>query len=301
MKGKWLQPAVFVPVIVVALLLLAVRMVGDAREDDGLATRLGSDVGADTGHQVTYQVWGTGSANGDVEISYTGPDGSGRQASVPGAAAVWSESVVTDPGTWSTSLNASGPSSDLAFKLTCVIKVDGVEVKRDSQTFTCISQFEFADLPEALASASASAGAAAAAPPTTPAPEPTTPPACRYVDAGEMTILVSRAAGVTKPVLSVSAKGNRCTHVIDQDASSVSFEVERNGRSGGPPAVRVRAGKERAWYLEYSESMGELRVDLPGGDVFVVTVFFLGLRANGRQIAIDTYREARPRLLKGDR
>jgi hypothetical protein len=32
--------------------------------------------------------------------------------------------------------------------------------------------------------------------------------------------------------------------------------------------------------------------------VFVVEVFFLGLRADARQVAVDTYRAARARLLR---
>jgi hypothetical protein len=277
-----------------------VRVVGGAVGGGGSgdeATRWGTVGGESPEYEVTYRISGAGTANEPVKITYTAADGSSQEAEVPGFAPVWSDSVTTEPNLPQVAVNAFGSSSDLAFKLTCAIEVDGVEVTSYSGSFSCNAWFDLSKAPEVLARATRSP-TPTALPATTVAKPPPPPRACRHVTGGDMTELVTRAAGTVKPVLSVSAKGNRCTHVIDQDASSVSFEVERDGRAGGPPAVRVRGLPERAYYLAFNDSMGELRVSLPGGDVFVVDVFFLGLRADARRIAVDTYRAARPRLLK---
>jgi hypothetical protein len=288
-----------VTLLVVVLALAVVRVFGGgaglSRDDE--ATRLGSVGDESPEYRVTYRVWGAGTANEPVKIRYTTGDGASQETEVPGFAPVWSDSVTTDPSLPNVAVTAYGSSSDLAFKLTCAIEMDGVEVTRYSGSFSCNAWFDLSKAPEVLASATPKP-TPTAAPATTVAKPPPAPRACRYVTGGDMTELVTRAAGAVKPVLSVSAKGNRCTHVIDQDASSVSFEVERDGRAGGLPAVRVRDVKERAYYLAYNDSMGELRVLLPGGDVFVVDVFFLGLRADARQVAVDTYRAARSRLLR---
>jgi hypothetical protein len=292
MRGKW--PAVVAPVAVVALLLLGAFLWPGGGERNREVTRLGSAGADDRGHLVEYQVWGAGTANQPVRIRYAGPNGTDQDAEVPGEAPFWRESVTTDPDAFVVLLSASGWSSDQAFTLTCKITIDGVEVLRESSPSYCLARFELADLPAAIARATASPTPSA----TTPAPRPSVPAACRYVTSAEMTILVSSAAGTTKPVLSLSGDRNRCRQVIDRDASSVSFEVERDGRPGGPPATRVRGIKERAYYLPLGATMGELRVSLPGGDVFVVEVFFLGLRADAQQVAIATYKAARPRLLR---
>ena len=292
MRGKW--SAAVAPVLAVALVGAGAYLWHGSGGHDSVVTRLGSEGSDDRGHLVKYQVWAAGTANQPVRIQYAGASGGGEAAEVPGFAPVWTRTVTTDPDLPVVSLTAGGQSSDLAFTLTCLITVDDVEVVRDSSRSSCLARFELANLPAAVARAAASPSPT---PPATAAPSrPSVPPACRYVTAAEMTQLVTSAAGTVKPVLSLSGDRNRCRQVIDQDASSVSFEVERHGRPGGPPASRVRSIPERAYYLPLGDSMGELRVSLRGGDVFVVEVFFLGLRADARQVAIDTYEAARPRL-----
>jgi len=296
MRGKW-SPVV-APVVIVAMVLVGVYLWRGSGERNREVTRLGSAGDDDRGHLVEYQVWAAGTANQPVRIHYAGADGADQDDEVPGFAPIWKETVTTDPGLRALSLTASGSSSDLAFTLTCKITVDGVEVVRDSARSACLIRFELANLPAAVARAAATPSASPTPPVASAAPRPTVPAACRYVTAAEMTTLVSSAAGTVKPVLSLSGDRNRCRQVIDQDASSVSFELERHGRPGGPPASRVRSIRERAYYLPLGDTMGELRVSLRGGDVFVVEVFFLGLRADARQVAIDTYEAARPRLLR---
>ncbi|MDT4974008.1 MAG: hypothetical protein QOG22_4151, partial [Pseudonocardiales bacterium] len=66
----------------------------------------------------------------------------------------------------------------------------------------------------------------------------------------------------------------------------------------GFPATRVHGIKEKAWYMSYGPQMGELRVTLPNRDVFVVSIFFRGLRSDAEQLAVGTYKAARSRLLK---
>jgi len=297
MRGKW--PAVVVPVVVVALVLVGGYLWRGSGERNREVTRLDDAGSADRGHVVRYQVWAAGTANQPVQIGYAGADGADQDAEVPGFAPIWTETVTTDPGLHAVSLTASGSSSDLAFTLTCKITVDDVEVVKDSARSACLARFELANLPAAVARAAAATPTPVASPPaTSAAPRPRVPAACRYVTAAEMTTVVTSAAGTVKPVLSLTGDRNRCRQIIDQDTSSVSFEVERDGRPGGPPASRVRSIRERAYYLALGDTMGELRVSLPGGDVFVVQVFFLGLRADARQVSIDTYEAARPRLLR---
>jgi hypothetical protein len=296
MKGKW-QVAV-APVVVVALVLIGAHLWRDSGEGNAEVTRLGSAGDGDRGHVVRYQVWAAGTANQPVQIGYAGPDGDDQDAEVPGFAPIWSETVTTDPDLRAVSLNAMGSSSDLAFTLTCKITVDDVEVVRESARSACLVRFELGNLAAAKARAAATPTPGVTTPAASAASTPGAPAACRYVTAAEMTTVVTSAAGTVKPVLSLSGDGRRCRQVVDQDASAVSFEVERDGRPGGLPATRVRSIRERAYYLPLGDTMGELRVSLPGGDVFVVEVFFLGLRADARQVAVDTYRAARARLLR---
>jgi hypothetical protein len=286
-------------VVVLALVVLRVlgTAVGGVGTGDDDAVRLGGEADEGPAYRVTYRISGVGTANEPVKITYTTGDGGRSEAEVPGFAPVWSDTVTAEPRLPNVSLTAYGSSSDLAFKLTCAIEVEGVELMRHTGSFSCTAWADLTKAADELARATR-APAPTAAPATTAVKPPPPPRACRYVTAGDLTTVVTRAAGTVKPVLSTSAKGNRCTHYVDQQGGSVSFEVERDGKAGGPPSVRVGGLRERAYYLAYGDSMGELRVALPGGDVFVVTVFFTGLRVDGRQVAVDTYRAARPRLLR---
>ena len=296
MRGKWQLAAAVIAVVAFALVM--VRVVGVARDDD--PARLGTVEGESARYEVAYRVWGSGTANEPVEISYTTGDGGTRKAAVPGYAPVWEQSVTTERDLQNVLVTATGTSSDLAFTLTCTVEIDGVELARQSGLFACNAWFELSEAPAALARATRPptpttvTATAAPEPPSPPAP----PPACRYVTAAELTELVSRAADTVKPVLSVSAKGNRCTEVVDREASRVTFGVEHDSWVRGLGTVRIPELKERAYYLSLGALLGQLRVALPGGDVFVVEVFFVGLRVDVRRIAVETYRIARPRLLR---
>jgi hypothetical protein len=284
--------APFLVAILVVLVIMAWRSSIDGERNE--ATRIGGDEVGEPSHRVTYEIWGTGTANEDVRIQYMLGDGSGGEATAPGVAPFWKETVTTERGVYLTSLSATGNSSDLAFTLTCRVTVDGVEVLKDTGSGFCVGQFDFKDLAKAQARASARPSVATTTPVAKP---PAAPTACTYVTAAETTEIVSRAAGVVKPVLSVGGAKDKCAHVIDANASTVSFEFVRGGASDGPQlGERVRSIKERAYWTGYGENMGTLRVRRPGGDEFVVDVFFMALQADAERIAIDMYKAARPRL-----
>lgn len=143
-----------------------------------------------------------------------------------------------------------------------------------SELRACTDQFSFSRL-------TAEKGSMGASPPSA---------ACRYVTPGEMTSIVGRVVRGTK------GERSSCRYLVEGDAGEVTVRVDPDGKPGGPPAERVRGLLERAWFSADGADGGELRVSVPGGDVFVVHVALRGVDTDPEEVAVGSYREARPRL-----
>jgi len=150
MRGKW--RIVVVVLVVAAVGLTAVQVVRAVRGDDAEAQRHRE---IEREHQVAYHLRGVGSAIEPVQITYSGPDGSDETAGAPALAPEWDESVTVEPGVYQLHLVAAAPWTDLNFRLTCTVEVDGVEVARDS-SYDCEVWFQLEDLPKVRASATPS-------------------------------------------------------------------------------------------------------------------------------------------------
>jgi hypothetical protein len=263
---------VVLPVLVGVAMLAGLVVWRLSHDADAGGTRAAAAV--EPAHEVTYEVSSSSSEAGQaVRVRYTGADGGNLEVGMSGP--VWTETVRTAPGGVGVSLDATGQGSGQSFLLACRITVDGVQVGESRELLACATQFSFSRLKAEQGSAGASPAA----------------PACRYVTLGEMTSIVGK-------VVRSATAGERtsCRYVVEGDAGEVTLRVDPDGKPGGPPAERVRGLLERAWFSADGADGGELRVSLPGGDVFVVDVALRGLDADPQEVAVGSYREARPRL-----
>lgn len=280
--------------VAVLATVLAYPLVGCARTPD--------EPQAEPAHRIEYFVSTVGTANGDIQVSYTSASGTTEQDSAAGFAQVWSTTVTTEPGLRGVSLQASGSSSDFSFEVNCSITVDGVR-QTQSGPYGCSLTIDFerfrAEHPASSLTAKPprSAPPAASVPPTAPrsAPAAAVPPTCRYVTEAEATDIVGRHAhGVIKPVLSTTGGANSCTYMFDYETGRVTFTWQPGGKADGIPGTELRGLGVPAYWTELGEFQ-TLDVQLPKG-LFTVVINFLGLDLDRKAAAVDFFTTARPRL-----
>ncbi|MEO3743682.1 hypothetical protein [Plantactinospora sp. B5E13] len=248
-------------------------------------------------HKVSYSISASGTANENLTITYTGSDGGNVEATSPGSVPVWATEVTTKPGLTFLSVSGQAISSDLSYRLTCVITVDGVQVADNRAPYSCSASFELSKLPAILASRpTASPTPSVVALPSAPATSaaPSKPAGCRFVKGDELTEIVSDLARVYKPVQRVAGNENRCTYTVDNDAT----RVVTTWKPGGEPEFQfpppVSGLGVTAWWFEHSD-FGILDVKLPDG-VFTVRVEARALDIDYKDFAIAIFKAAKPRL-----
>jgi hypothetical protein len=252
---------------------------------------------AEPSHRVNYQVSTIGTANGSVEIKYAAEQGADATESWPGGAQVWFKEVHTEPGQRAVTLQAVGNSSDLAFRITCSVRVDGAPAGSQTGSYGCYLFVEFDTVRSAQASRPSSAPPPSSPPVPSSAPPavpPSTPAACRYVTAEEAATIVSAQAGTYKPVLAVGGDAQKCTYVFDYQASHITFSWLPGGRAQGIPGTEVSGLGVRAYWADYG-MFGTFQAQLPKG-LFKVDPFFQLLQVDKEKICVELFKVARPRL-----
>ncbi|MEE6261303.1 hypothetical protein [Plantactinospora sonchi] len=251
-------------------------------------------------HKVSYSISASGTANESLNITYVGPDGSNVETTSPGSVPSWGTEVTTKPGLTFLSLTGQANSSDLSYRLTCTITVDGVQVADNRAPYSCSASFELSKLPAILASRSPSAAPSptpsAPALPSAPATSaaPSKPAGCRFVKGDELTEIVNDLAHVDKPVQNMAGNQNRCTYTVDYDATRVITTWKPDGKPEFQFPPPVSGLGVTAWWFEHSD-FGVLDVELPDG-VFTVRVEARALDIDYKDFAIAIFKAAKPRL-----
>ncbi|GAA3253034.1 hypothetical protein ACFO1B_44970 [Dactylosporangium siamense] len=248
-------------------------------------------------HQVKFEVSGTGSANEDVRIEFSAGRGAATgTATAPGASPAWSTTVTSEAGVSTLLLGASAASSDLSFKLTCVISVDGVEVLWNRGPYSCSASFELRNLASAKAAAAAkSPSSPSLVTPSVPASAAAPPAGCRFVAAADLSDLVSRLARVAKPVQSTSGTETSCRYVIDAQSTSVLVEWAPGKQAEPLPGTPREPGVAEPAYFSDQGMFQQLQVQRKQG-LCTITVQRGQLDLDARKLAVEVYALARPNL-----
>jgi len=282
---RWFYAGVVVVVILAVVASVVVDRIDFGRPRRPLADRPARE----PAHHVVYRFATVGSANDDIEVSFTGSDGETEKLSLPNVVPAWRHELRTTRGLYALSLNVSARSSDLNFAIRCAVEIDGY-VEEESEGPFCFIMVNFPrpsrDRPRAR-------------PPAT-GPPPTVPRApagCRLVSTSEvMAIVAQTAGGVVKPVLSVEGDERRCRYWIDAKQGYVEFAWAPGVRDPHlPGALPVRGLGGPAYWLGFGDSAGRLFVYLPRGELRV-DVQFLVLRIDARGTAVRIARTARSRI-----
>jgi len=283
---------------VTAGLILLVIMVGAVSAFGDRLTRGGSGPSADRPgreppHIVTYWFTAAGTANEDIEISYTGADGQEEKLSLPGIVPGWSQEVRTKPGLTHLSFTVSARSSDLNYNLRCVIEIDGFveEVARGLSVCNILVNFPRPSRERPRVTRPATPTRTAA---------PTRAPlaaGCRLVSLADVMEIVQHAAGgVLKTVLSTDGDARTCTYWIDVERGYIAYQWTPGRKAGGIPAdLRVPDLDVPAYWFDYGGRSGRLLLYVRGGELRV-DIHFEGLQINAKQAALEFAAKARPRL-----
>jgi hypothetical protein len=253
-------------------------------------------------HQVEYSVGAVGSANDDVQITYTDGSGGNATATAPGVAPFWSGSVTTEAGLSELSLQAGGSSSDLAFKLSCVITVDKIEVARNSGPYSCSATFDLRDF--AVRKAAEAAKSPSPSPASSPSPAvPSSaaapvarPKGCRFVEDGEIVGIITSQTGTVKPVQYTSGDDNTCTYGIDYEDTRVTVKWKPGGKvqpiygTGKEPGLGVTA------YWSDLGTFGILDVQRKTGALSITVTVSILLNLDRKKFAVEVLKAAKPRL-----
>jgi hypothetical protein len=287
--ARWVTAGLIVLVCIIGV----VSVVGDRLT----GSRSGPSVdrpGREPPHIVTYWFTTAGTANEDIEISYTGTDGDEEDLSLPGIVPGWSQEVRTRPGLAGLVFQVSTASSDLNYNLRCVVEIDGYveEVARGLTACQIVVHFPrpSRERPRVTRTPAASR--------TAPPSQPSLPTACRLVSSIEVTnIVANTAGGVFKTVLATEGDARSCRYWIDVERGYVEYEWTpgRKDRGGIPANVRVRGLDVTAYWFDYGGRSGRLLMYVRGGELRVQINFGL-LQINAKQAALQVAAKARPRL-----
>jgi len=247
---------------------------------------------AEPAHEVDFAVTAIGSANDDVEITWSAGSGASGSTTVAGSTPYWARSVTSDEGTDFVNVTAQGWSTDARFSLICAISVEGVEVARE-QGSSCSAVFYFRNLASALANRPS--------PTPTPSPSPSkatlkAPPAgCRFLTNDEVSAVVRELSNVDKPVQVSGGSANLCSYVIDYESTSVRVRWEPGAKAELTAAdVKVPGLPETAYWLDLG-TLSNLQVQRKNG-LFTVTVQAVVLALDRKKLATEIYLTARPEL-----
>jgi hypothetical protein len=249
--------------------------------------------GREPPHIVTYWFTAAGTANEDIEISYTGADGEDQKLSLPGIVPGWSQEVRTKPGLPVLAFSVFARSSDLNYSLRCVIEIDGY-VEEETQGLASCNMFVRLPRP----SRERPRVTRPATPTRTAAPtRPPLPTGCRLVSSAEVSEIVLHAAGgVLKTVLSTDGAARRCTYWIDVERGSIAYEWTPGRKNRGiPAALRVPGVDVPTYWFDYGGRSGRLLMYVRGGELRI-DIHFVVLEINAKQAALEFAGKARPRL-----
>jgi hypothetical protein len=285
---RWVTAGLIVLVVIVGV----VSVVGDQL----MRGRSGPSVdrpGREPPHIVTYWFTAAGTANEDIEISYTDAEGEQEKLSLPGIVPGWSQEVRTKPGLLALAFSVFARSSDLNYNLRCVIEIDGY-VEEVAQGLTACNMFVHFPRPSReRPRVTRPATPTRTAPPT----QPPLPAGCRLVSSADVTaIVLHTAGGVFKTVLSMDGDARKCTYWIDVERGSIAYEWTPGRRNSGLPAtLRVPGLDVPAYWFDYGGRSGRLLMYVRGGELRV-DIHFQGLEINAKQAALEFASKARPRL-----
>jgi hypothetical protein len=284
---RWVTAGLIVLVIIVGV----VSVVGDQL----MRGRSGPSVDLpprEPPHIVTYWFTAAGTANEDIEISYTDADGEEEKLSLPGIVPGWRQEVRTKPGLPALYFGVSARSSDLNYSLRCVIEIDGY-VEDESQGLSCNMFVHFPRPSRERPLVTRPATPTRTAPPS----QPPLPAGCRLVSSADVTAIVGRTAGgVFKTVLSTEGEARKCTYWIDVERGFIAYEWTPGRKNRGLPAtLRVRGLDVPAYWFDYGGRSGRLLMYVRGGELRV-DIHFVVLEINAKQAALEFASKARPRL-----
>jgi len=284
----------------VVVLFLVIVVGGNALQRAFFAVNTAPADESEPSHRVGYQVSTVGTANGDLDIRYTSADGDTQTESPAGFSMVWFKQVTTDRGLTQVYLEGSGNSSDLGFRMSCTITVDGRLAERQTGPYACSASVDLRAARLSGTRLPTVGPPATTSPPTVgPTPTPTRPPvpaACRYVTTSEAERIVSPEltdSGI-KPVLSIGGDARRCTYTFDYQASRVTFSWTPGGKARGFPGTEISGLGTKAYWVDYG-LFGTLEVQLRRGMFKVEPWFQLG-GVDMKKVSVELFRTARKRL-----
>ncbi len=252
-------------------------------------------------HQVTYLVQGTGRISFEVNVGYTGADGSSGSDSTSGPDPLWSKQITTTSNVTQVTLTASASGGSAESTVRCNIVVDGVEVANKSSQFTCEAEF---DLDKLAAVRSAQPPTPSPTAPATQAASPVPPPAppapaagCGYVTDDEMLAAVTDNFTAMNPSVSSSGDATSCNYHIGGDYGSdgnvtlawaKGAKVDAETKRGSFPVPGVGAPA-------YASPTGDVKIQASKG---VLSLNLFGYSNWDHLIAtvIAIYKAAAPRL-----
>jgi hypothetical protein len=281
-------PHWLIALVVTAMVLLvgagAVAAIRDARQPIAFPTLPAPE----PAHDVVYWFAAAGTANEDIQVTYTGADKRDEKLSLPGISPGWRQEVHVEEGANVIVLSVSASSSDFNYKLRCQVEIDGF-IEETSEGRICIIYVHLPLKPRKRETA-----------PPPPSPKPPAPlkapPSCRYVSPERAQEVVRTSANVFKTVLNVGEENGTCYYIFDADSAAIRFAWQRGKKDIPPPgSVRVSGEAGRVYWADYGGRQGVLEAHLPKG-IFRVEIFFIGLDINAKSAALGILDAARPQL-----
>jgi hypothetical protein len=273
--------------IVIVIIVTVVSILGDRLNPGGSRPAV-SLPAREPPHIVVYRFTAVGTANEDIEISYTGADGEEEKLSLPGIVPGWRQEVRTEPGLPYLSFNVRAHSSDLNYSLRCAIEIDGY-TEDTTQGLSCNMVVNFPRPSRERRRVTP--------PPTALRTQPAPVAGCGLVTSPEVTIIVLHATGgVFKSVLAMEGEARKCRYWIDVERGYIEYEWTPGRKQSGIPAgLRVREVDVPAYWFAYGERRGRLFMYVRGGELRVDVNFEL-LEIRAKQAALEFADKARPRL-----
>jgi hypothetical protein len=239
-------------------------------------------------HDVVYWFTAAGTANEDIDVTYTGADKRDEKLSLPGVTPGWRQEVQVEEGANIIVLSVSASSSDFNYSIRCQVEIDGfIEETQEGRTCIIYVYLPLEDRPRQTA-----------APPPSPKPPapPKTPPACRFVSPQQAQEVVRTSANVFKTVLNAGEENGTCYYLFDADSGAIRFAWQRGEKDIPPPgSTRVSGESGRVYWLDYGGRQGVLEAHLAKG-IFRVEIFFIGLDIDAKSAALGILAAARPKL-----